>query len=486
MRATIKRCLGFLLCTGVVLSATNARAMEPLPGGNDFHADLPPGWRALPSGSGQIVFVSPDAREYAYVRPVLHRTSDCASTLRRSAESLPAGTGAVRDLQIARTGRGVAVARFLVGNGSGRGATLCAETSRGVGMLYGGIVPAGAFAREWPTVMAVLRSFAYQPRQRTGSAPAARAAAAMPALVSWREPNERAFVMSVPAGWQVNGGIRRQDATHYTSGVEALSPDRLSGVRIGDSRVTQCTVPGPGMNGLPPAHGTMQFCPASTAAQVGDLYLRSVLGRDLGLAGMQIAVTPRPDLARRAEAIPASFGLRVHCLVEELRFRASRGGSPVSGAVLVKTTLFDAVQGQNFIQGTLSAEVESFWGPPERFASLARLTGVMQASMRVDPVWFAQTQRINAEITRRTLAQMHSEAASAQQASWDRMAAADRRSESVGYLLSGTSRLSDAQGRTYEAKAGSNYYFLDTGGAVVRTDTWPSGSVDLQQLSVIR
>jgi hypothetical protein len=81
---------------------------------------------------------------------------------------------------------------------------------------------------------------------------------------------------------------------------------------------------------------------------------------------------------------------------------------------------------------------------------------------------------------------MHSEAQNAQQASWDRMAAADRRSESVGYLLSGTSRLSDARGNTYEAKAGSNYYFLGTNGTVVGTNTWPSTTVDLQQLAVIR
>src|SRR4030088_1096930 len=141
-------------------------------------------------------------------------------------------------------------------------------------------------------------------------------------------------------------------------GVEGLCPGGVSGVRIGDPRVGQCTVAGPGMNNMPPAQGTMQFCPASTAEQVGTLYLRGLLARDLGLSAIQIDATPRNDLARRAAAIPASFGLRVHCTVEELRFRASRGGSPVSGAVVVGTTLFDAVQGQSFILGTLNADVQ--------------------------------------------------------------------------------------------------------------------------------
>jgi hypothetical protein len=471
-----------VLFAGVVLCANVARAAEHGDGGSGFRVNVPPGWHAVSRGAGHVVISSPDPLEYADVRPVLQRTSSCAATLR----VLLASSAGLADLQIADTGRGMAVARFSVRHGAGRGAVLCAETSRSVGMLYGGVVPANAFAREWPNVMAVLRSFAYQPRNSPGSARRGVAATALPPLTSWREPNERAFVMSVPAGWQVHGGIHRQDATHYTSGVEALNPDGVAGVRIGDSRVGQCTVPGPGMNNMPPAQGTMQFCPASTAEQVGTLYLRGLLARDLGLSAIQIDAVPRADLARRAEAVPASFGLRVHCTVEELRFRATRGGSPVSGAVVVGTTLFDAVQGQNYLVGTLSSTIQSFWGPPERFATLARLTGVMQASMRMNPVWWEQTQRINAEITRRTLAQMHAEAQNAQQASWDRMAAADRRSESVGYLLSGTSRLSDGQGRTYEAKAGSNYYFLGPNGTVTGTDTWPSSTVDLTQLAVIR
>jgi hypothetical protein len=37
--------------------------------------------------------------------------------------------------------------------------------------------------------------------------------------------------------------------------------------------------------------------------------------------------------------------------------------------------------------GTLSSDIKSFWGPPERFGTLARLTGAMQASMHIDPVW---------------------------------------------------------------------------------------------------
>ena len=60
--------------------------------------------------------------------------------------------------------------------------------------------------------------------------------------------------------------------------------------------------------------------------------------------------------------------------------------------------------------------------------------------------------------------------------------------------MSGTVRLSDGQGNTYQAPAGSNYYFQSaelarTAGkrddAVVRTDVYPSPLVDLRPLEVI-
>ena len=75
------------------------------------------------------------------------------------------------------------------------------------------------------------------------------------------------------------------------------------------------------------------------------------------------------------------------------------------------------------------------------------------------------------------------------------MVASDRRREGVNDILGGTVRLTDGQGNQYQAKAGSNYYFLDTEAARVagrpddavrRTDLWPSPMVDLRPLEVMR
>ena len=90
---------------------------------------------------------------------------------------------------------------------------------------------------------------------------------------------------------------------------------------------------------------------------------------------------------------------------------------------------------------------------------------------------------------------MRAQAENQQQAFWERMAASDRRREGVNDLLGGTVRLNDGQGHQYQAKSGSNYYFLDQdaarrasrpGDAVVGADVWPSPAVDLTPLEIVR
>ena len=72
----------------------------------------------------------------------------------------------------------------------------------------------------------------------------------------------------------------------------------------------------------------------------------------------------------------------------------------------------------------------------------------------------------------------------------NRMAAADRRAAGVGDVLSGTVRLRDPEGNQYEAKAGSNYYYLNEQQARVVGSDLPlpgtDGVIDLRPLEVIR
>jgi uncharacterized cupin superfamily protein len=459
-----------------------------------FRVDLPQGWQAIPSSKGHIVLVSPNPQAYAFVQPVLNRAAGCAAILRSTLTGAGAAAyNGLTNLDVVPAGVRMATAKFLFQNGGVRGTILCAETSSRSAMLYGIAAPVREYPQWTPVLMSVLRSFSFAPN--TPAAGGGASPIPMPALnTTWQEPHEMAYTLAIPQGWRATGGIRRLDVTHYNTGVQITSPDNTALIRLGDQRLGQCTVPGPGAATMP-STGGLNYCAQQSGQQLGASYLRT-LAQDLGLRdGQVISNTNRPDLAQRAQAVPASFGLRVNCSVAEFRFRATRNGVPVEGALFAQTTLFYAVQGQNFILGTQSFDISGFLGPANQMPMLARLTGAIRASQRINPVWWSQTQQINREVAQRTLATLHAEAEHQQQAFWERMASMDRRREAVNDILGGTVRLTDGQGHQYQAKAGSNYYFLDTEAertagrpddAVRGADVWPSPMVDLRPLEVVR
>ena len=484
-----------LLVSVIACFAVDALAVEYRdPAG--FRVDLPKGWQVAKSDGGHIVIASPNPQKYVFLQMLPRRTADCAGTLRQTLGAGANNAARVEDLQVAPAGPRMAMARFVFQNRQARGATLCAEISAQSAMLYGISAPVDEYDRESPMLVAILKSFSFLPTVTPARGSAAPVS--MPPLIPWREPSELAYTIGVPQGWQAAGGIRRQDATHYRTGVQMTSADGGSLIRFGDQRLDSCTVPGPGMAGLPPAQGTMQYCQPQSAAQFVVDYLQRALVQDLRITNVRLAGPfERTDLAQRAQANTLP-GLRVGYSVAELHFGGQRNGAPVAGSVLATVTLFYASPGQNFIAATQSYKLTGFVGPAGQFESLARLTGAVEASMRINPVWWSETQRINREIAERTLATMQAEAAHQQQAFWDRMAASDQRREAINDILGGTVRLNNVSaggGQPYQAKAGSNYYFLDreaarTAGrpedAVVGTDVWPSSTVDLTPLEVIR
>jgi hypothetical protein len=464
----------------LVASALSANVHRDAAG---FQIDLPPGWQTAVSAQGHIVAASPNPLEYVFVQPQLSRTLACADLLRQTLTGPGSKYSGVEQLEIQPAGRGVAVARFVFQRGQARGAILCAETSSRAAMYYGMSAPADQFGQRLPVLVGVLKSFSYTAKAGRSSGDA------LPPLTPWMEPHERAFAISVPQGWQTRGGVARQDATHYTVGVDVASPDGGTVIRLGDARAQTCSVPGPGA----PQHPT--FCRYQSGPEFARFYFERVWAPELGIQVGKADVAERPDLAQNADAAPRSLGLRVQTSTAEIRYQGTRQGRPVGGALLAQTTLFFAAPGQSFLVGTLAFDVRGYVAPAEAAGAAGRLAGVIHASMRINPDWWALNQRISREIAQRTLAIMQQSAERQQEAFWDRMAAAGRRADATGDLLSGTVRLTDGAGNQYQAQAGSNYYFLDTDAAktagrpddaVRRSDLWPSPLVDLRPLEVIR
>jgi hypothetical protein len=465
------------------------------PGG--FSVNLPPGWQVQKFQQGYVRMHSPDGQRFLLVLPILGRSADCSTLLRRTFASSWAAFPGARGVEVAPVAgsRGLATARFTFRDGGSRGSVLCAETSSGTGMFYALGAPAATFAQEAPAMVAVLRSFRYGGAARSAAGGAAAGPVTLPRMMQWQEPRELAYTMQVPEGWRVSGGLTRLDASHAKSGVEIASPDGQAVLRFGDARLATCTVPGQGMASMP-SSGGLNLCPYQTGRQAGEMYLQRTLAREWGVEGLQlISSKDRPDLSQAADRGPAQFGLQVRNAFAEIHFRGTRRGAPVEGALLANTQMMASVQGQNFILGTYTTDVHGFLAPPARVPEVAAISGHVVATTRWSVEWYQREQRIGAELARRTLAMMHAQGEEQQRSFWARMDASDRRRDAVNDILGGTVRLSDGEGRVYDAKAGSNYYFVDTdearragrpNDAVVGSDIYPAPLVDLRPLEVIR
>ncbi len=478
----------FLLLLLVVSATREVR--EP-----GFRIAVPSDWKVRDFGQGYVAAGSPDGGRFVFLRPVLGRTNDCGATLRAAFQTAwPAFPGA-RNVVVSAAGPRMHVARFGFGDGKLRGQVLCVETSARTAMYYGLAAPQTAFAAEVTSLTNILRSFQYEGAPKaaqTGSPPRMP----LPRMVAWREPNEQAYIIQVPEGWRVVGGLQRHDVTHAISGVEVSNPAGDSVLRFGDPRLTTCTIPGPGFAAMSGGNnGGLKLCGYQTGGQAGDTYVRQTLAREWSIDQLKIlSIEDRPDWAANADRLPKQFGLNVRTSVALIHFEGRRRGSSFEGWATATTQFTAAVQGQNFIAGTLSVNIGGFGGPPARIADLAAISGHTNATWRWSLEWWQREQRISRQVADSTLATLRSAAESQQRSFEERMNASDRRREAVNDVLGGTVRLNDGQGNTYQTRAGSNYYFVDlnqerqTGArnAVVGTDVYPGTLVDLRPLEIIK
>ncbi|WP_321471657.1 hypothetical protein [uncultured Paludibaculum sp.] len=457
-----------------------------------FSVNVPDGWQVRKYDGGAVTIQGPSPSKFVLVLPILGRTKDCATSLRMNLTGSWPVFPAVSDLAI-EPGNRSAVARFLFHNRQSRGAVLCAETSNRTGMIYGIAAPAQEFAREQPVMTDILRSFKYG---GTAASSAGAPAAALPRMTKWREQNEGAFVIPIPEGWHVQGGIRRISNTDVRGGIRVWSPDGASLIQFNDVRLDKVLVPG--RQGMPAAQlgAGWRAGPHQSGLQMAEWYLRQIWTSELSLSGLTIVSRQdRPDLSSQADQVPRSMGVHgFQHLFGEVSFRATRNGRPVEGRLLGMTRMLWS-QSPDLLGGNFETEIKGYMGPAGSGGTLARIGGYMEGNCEHNYQWVAANRQAAAQDVRNTLNQMHASAEMQQKAFWDRMAASDQRREAVNDVLGGRVRLTDGQGNQYEAKAGSNYYFYDvqagrTAGrpndAVVGADVYPAPIVDLRPLEVLR
>lgn len=462
-----------------------------------FSLQLPAGWEVRKNNYNMVVVRNPQGGEFAFVAPVIGRTADCRTMLEGNLRGGWNVFPEVGGLRIENTAHNSALARFDYKGGAERGMVLCAETSSRSAMLYALGAPAARFAGAQPVLASVLKSFRYgEPAEPSGGkSSGAQAGPAMPPMVPWREPNEGAYTLEMPEGWRVEGGIQRISNMDVRGSLRFWSPDGQSLIQFNDTRFDKCIVPSQGTIMAPLGQG-VRYCPYQTGLQIAEWYVAQVWTKEMQLENLEI--TGRRELAelgRGEDMRMAQAGLQgFQHSYGEVRFRASRAGRPVEGSLLGKTMMLWSPD-RSLFQGNYTAEVKGVLAAAEEFGRVSAIGGRIESSIRYNLQWVVENRRASARDAQAILNSMRAAAEAAQQAFWERSEAAARRSESVGDLLAGRVRLTDAQGNRYEAKAGSNYYFYDEQAgrtaprrddAVLGADLYPSPLVDLRPLEVVK
>jgi hypothetical protein len=244
--------------------------------------------------------------------------------------------------------------------------------------------------------------------------PASTAAAASAAggMVTYTDPTEAAFTLSVPQSWTVKGGVQRTNTVIANPWVVATSPDGATSISIGDPSIPGFTLPSQGH----PAGSVVQSAagsqspvePYETAIQFAGDYTQRAWGKSCTLqpAGSQA----EPELAESARAAGVKLAQQVGVAPSQANLdggsaRFTCGANVV--AVLDVTTEMQAAYGGGFWTVPI---VFAYSTPAASQAQTDQLARAMRASWQPNAKWQAKmvaaTQQLLAANQRQGQAEM--------------------------------------------------------------------------------
>lgn len=220
-----------------------------------FQLQCPPDWKVSVDGN-TIAAIGPAGQGGVMVAPLfLPKAMPAGTFLRQSVKEMAgafpnAALDAIRQVRH-RPDEVAAAVSFSAGGTAARVNLLCSLAGRS-GMLYAILGPKATFAEQKPTLLKVLKSFLFiQPTAKVAAKPPTTGAgtsgpAAKLNYVRWVDPVEKAYSLSVPRGWTVTGGLKRNSPLDAYQVVQAVSPDKRIVVKIGDNGQRGFIEPMPG------------------------------------------------------------------------------------------------------------------------------------------------------------------------------------------------------------------------------------------------
>jgi hypothetical protein len=159
--------------------------------------------------------------------------------------------------------------------------------------------------------------------------------------VTMTDPNEGAFRVQMPRGWQ-NQALQVRPYGQVRSVVNARSPDGSVYLFMGDPNLPTFTEPSPMYGGMMPFSNPLaQVHPYVPAEAFFADYLRQRFGRNAGFS--LLGQAPNPTLERAAHEKARERGGTVHVTAITLTFRFHDNGTPVNGLLHGMTISFGSI-----------------------------------------------------------------------------------------------------------------------------------------------
>jgi len=378
------------------------------------------------------------------------------------------------------------------------GATLMTWSNERTGAavtLYALEAPADVYRSSADTFAKILKSFhagpdaaAKQPVEHGGSGPLE--------YIKWKDPQESAFTLQVPNGWQVRGGAYRLSATDIRQSVTMISPDAQIRAFIGDTNLGAFTEPNQmlAMGGL--SEGSYQ-----TLGDGSRLEIRSYMpGQQLArwfaqsrfssqCSGFRVeSNNDRQDLAAAFLQSAHEEGMASARLTAgDAAFSCTGQHGPVHGHIYSATVYpFPGRAGIWYIY-----RLYGYLAAPERQQDAETIAQRTMQSWRVDPLWQAQEKQIASQavqLDNARSAQIRARAWEAirrdqQQTSQMIVNGYNQRSQVYDEIsrrrensILGTSDVIDpATGTQYKVDSLSDYHWMSDTGSIAgtRTETSP-------------
>ena len=371
----------------------------------------PRGWQVEEHEGGTFlvhrVTQDPAAVAMVYVRPMRFDKRDAKKTARMLPQLIPdvfEGVEITRVEQL-QSPADVALAhvRFTARGQRNQGNVLVFNRG-GSGMLFGISSTEANWAADAPVLTRILTGFWYAPK-------AQQTHAALPEMVTWRDPNEGAFTLPVPKGWRIEGGLKRPSVLMWRPEVVATSPDDSIHLRLGDGSLEglytlpyALPLPGVNMEGM-------------RANVYGGMYLRYLPGyefltqfylprRFASISGVQVQALPEVAAAVQAQD-PVPPPMQSRADAGAVSFDVDLPGGRYRGYYAAATRLFT-------FGGTTIWLVESglfgYVCRPEREAAANAILGAMLQGFRFDSRWRAVQAQADArtgETIRQNVSEMN-------------------------------------------------------------------------------